>query len=169
MATHSSILAWKIPRTEEPGGHSPRGRKESDMTGQLNDNNFLLNEKVCDILILSFRQSQRSRVDWLESLKGQRKSYPPRESALWPQGCISLGKVCRNLAVLPLSLLIRGIIHSPGPLSRQTLLLGQLTRRQVRVAVCKEGTGAPVAGGALHRHWLVLPRIKAGVKKDPPG
>ena len=27
MATHSSILAWKIPWMEEPGG--PRGRKES--------------------------------------------------------------------------------------------------------------------------------------------
>ena len=25
MATHSSILAWKIPRTEEPGGLLPMG------------------------------------------------------------------------------------------------------------------------------------------------
>ena len=33
MATHSSILAWKIPWTEEPGG--PRGHKESDTTEQL--------------------------------------------------------------------------------------------------------------------------------------
>ena len=32
MAIHSGILAWKIPQTEKPGGHSPRGRKESDMT-----------------------------------------------------------------------------------------------------------------------------------------
>ena len=32
MATHSNILAWRIPWTEEPGGHSPQGRKESDMT-----------------------------------------------------------------------------------------------------------------------------------------
>ena len=33
MATHSSILAWKIPQTEEPGGlYSPRGHKELDMT-----------------------------------------------------------------------------------------------------------------------------------------
>ena len=33
MATHSSTLAWKIPWMEEPGtGHSPWGRKESDMT-----------------------------------------------------------------------------------------------------------------------------------------
>ena len=33
VSTHSSILAWKIPGTEEPGGlHSPWGRKESDTT-----------------------------------------------------------------------------------------------------------------------------------------
>jgi len=30
-ATHSSILAWRIPWTEEPG-YSPWGCKESDMT-----------------------------------------------------------------------------------------------------------------------------------------
>ena len=36
MATHSSILAWRIPWTEEPGGlHSPWGCKESDMNEQL--------------------------------------------------------------------------------------------------------------------------------------
>ena len=32
MATHSSILAWRIPWTEEPVGYSPRGHKESDTT-----------------------------------------------------------------------------------------------------------------------------------------
>ena len=33
MATHSSILAWIIPQTEEPaGGYSPWGHKESDTT-----------------------------------------------------------------------------------------------------------------------------------------
>ena len=35
MATHSSILAWRIPWTEESGGYSPLGRKESDMTEGL--------------------------------------------------------------------------------------------------------------------------------------
>ena len=35
MATHSSILAWRIPWTEEPGGYSPWGCKESDTTEQL--------------------------------------------------------------------------------------------------------------------------------------
>ena len=32
MATHSSILAWRIPWMEEPGGLQSTGRKESDMT-----------------------------------------------------------------------------------------------------------------------------------------
>ena len=32
IATHSSILAWKIPRTEEPGVYSPWGRKELDFS-----------------------------------------------------------------------------------------------------------------------------------------
>ena len=32
MATHSSVVAWKISWTEEAGGYSPQGRKESDTT-----------------------------------------------------------------------------------------------------------------------------------------
>ena len=36
MATHSTILAWRIPWTEEPGGlHSPWGHKELNMTERL--------------------------------------------------------------------------------------------------------------------------------------
>ena len=35
MATHSSILAWRIPWAEEPGGYSPWGCRELDMTEQL--------------------------------------------------------------------------------------------------------------------------------------
>ena len=32
MATHSSILAWRIPWIEEPGGLRSMGGRESDMT-----------------------------------------------------------------------------------------------------------------------------------------
>ena len=32
MATHSSVLAWRIPWTEEPGGLESMGCKESDTT-----------------------------------------------------------------------------------------------------------------------------------------
>ena len=35
MATHSSILVWRIPWTEEPGGLQSMGCKESDTTEQL--------------------------------------------------------------------------------------------------------------------------------------
>ena len=35
MGTHFSILAWKIPWSEEPGRLSSMGHKESDRTEQL--------------------------------------------------------------------------------------------------------------------------------------
>ena len=36
MAAHSSILAWRIPWTEEPGGLQSMRSKESDTTWRLN-------------------------------------------------------------------------------------------------------------------------------------
>ena len=36
MTTHSSILAWKIPWTVEPGGLQSMGSEGSDMTERLN-------------------------------------------------------------------------------------------------------------------------------------
>ena len=36
MATHSSIPAWRIPWTEEPGGLQSMGLQELDTTYQLN-------------------------------------------------------------------------------------------------------------------------------------
>ena len=35
MATHSSILVWRIPWTEEPAGLQSMGHKESDTTERL--------------------------------------------------------------------------------------------------------------------------------------
>ena len=32
MATQCSIVAWRVPRTEEPGGLQSRGHRESDTT-----------------------------------------------------------------------------------------------------------------------------------------
>ena len=40
MATQSSILAWRIPWTEEPAGYSPKGHKELDTTKRLNTFHF---------------------------------------------------------------------------------------------------------------------------------
>ena len=42
IATHSSILAWKIPQTEEPGGLQSIGHNKSDMTEQLSTHTYYL-------------------------------------------------------------------------------------------------------------------------------
>ena len=47
MATHSSILAWRIPWTEELGGLQSMGRKESDTTERLHFH-FTPWKKSCD-------------------------------------------------------------------------------------------------------------------------
>ena len=42
MAAHSSILAWRIPWTEEPGGLQSMGYRESDTTEWLTLSTLLL-------------------------------------------------------------------------------------------------------------------------------
>ena len=45
MATHSSILAWRIPWTEELGGLQSTGHKESDTTERLHFHFHIQNKK----------------------------------------------------------------------------------------------------------------------------
>ena len=47
MATHSSILAWRIPWTEEPGGLQSMGLQESDTTERLNNNSRATQTAQC--------------------------------------------------------------------------------------------------------------------------
>ena len=42
MATNSSILAWRIPWTEEPGGLLSMGHEESDTTERLTHSHISL-------------------------------------------------------------------------------------------------------------------------------
>ena len=48
MVTHSSILAWRISRTEEPGGLESLGLQESDTTERLT-----LSQILCNIFLLN--------------------------------------------------------------------------------------------------------------------
>ena len=41
MASHSSIVAWRIPCTEEPEGYSLRGRKELDTGREEKEGNVV--------------------------------------------------------------------------------------------------------------------------------
>ena len=60
MATHSSILAWRIPWTEELGGLQSTGRKESDTTERLhftmgNGAGICEREEQANFLVKHFR------------------------------------------------------------------------------------------------------------------
>ena len=51
MATHSRILAWRIPWTEEPGGYTLWGHKESDTTQSAWVEIFVLSLICCVTLV----------------------------------------------------------------------------------------------------------------------
>ena len=78
----SSVLAWEIPWTEEPGGHSPWGHKESDTTEWLNNNNW----------IISFNSLNSSRMWVLAFFSNKDQSSCPQLQAFkwqtlnWTQG-----------------------------------------------------------------------------------
>ena len=65
MAAHSSILAWTIPWTEEPGGGcSPWGRTESNMTERLNNNSIQRQKGFKSLEVREYRNaSLRSKTE----------------------------------------------------------------------------------------------------------
>ena len=67
MAIHSSILAWEIPWTEEPGGLQSMGSHESDMTQRLNNSNKMLVRKLYGMIVKKADSSQtaQSGTYWL--------------------------------------------------------------------------------------------------------
>ena len=54
MATRSSILAWEIPWTEEPGGLQSMGFKRSRTRLSEQQQQFLQEQEKCLILSLFF-------------------------------------------------------------------------------------------------------------------
>ena len=53
MATHSTILAWEIPLTEDPGGLQSMGSQKSDTTKQINN----INKKSRHQTVITNKQS----------------------------------------------------------------------------------------------------------------
>ena len=66
MTTYSSILAWKIPWTEEPGGPQSMGCKELDMTEHTTLLEYILHLNAQgqkdDIFLLSFQRQKNLRA-----------------------------------------------------------------------------------------------------------
>ena len=61
MAAHCSILAWRIPWTEEPGGLQPMGRKELDTTEQLTLSLFFLSHILA--IYMPFRELLQRKTE----------------------------------------------------------------------------------------------------------
>ena len=78
MATHSSILARKIPWTEEPHGLRPWGRKEWDTTKQLSMSSFAVRTLLFSIVTTTGIQTRSFRI------KGNKVQIP----LLFPAACL---------------------------------------------------------------------------------
>ena len=85
MATHSSILAWRVPWTEEPGGTAVHGSAESDATEHTHMRVTLAFRAVCmsvDGACASSVVNPRDLTDDRRSVSGSLLSGE-MESAVW--------------------------------------------------------------------------------------
>ena len=77
MAPHSSILAWEIPRTEEPGGLQSVGSLELDTTEQLHFHFSLscIGEGNGNPLQCSCLENPRDGGAWWAAISGIAQSW----------------------------------------------------------------------------------------------
>ena len=68
MATHSSILAWRIPSTVEPGGYSPWDHKVSDMTERLSTAQNQVTVMQCENHCFKISICSHQSPDWKPSV-----------------------------------------------------------------------------------------------------
>ena len=85
-AAHSNILAWEIPWTEEPGGYSPWGQKEQDMTWGLN------NKPLYRSITKFGSQTSSTDISWLQMQI--LKLTPPWSHWIWNSGGEAQHSVC---------------------------------------------------------------------------
>ena len=108
MATGSSILAWRIPWTEEPGGlQSGGGHEESDMTEQLTPCSFF-----------SGSSSKQNGLDCLPPHhRSQHYKCPSRPGgSVHVSGrCYGKGRAAALQATIPAS---NSVCHPGGAMSR---------------------------------------------------
>ena len=62
MATHASILTWRIPWTEEPDGLQSRGRRESDITEYIITMIQTLNNSLPEFIINRKGEASQKKI-----------------------------------------------------------------------------------------------------------
>ena len=73
MATHSTIPAWEIPRTEVLEGYNPWDHKESDMTEQLTFSLFTFTISLVHVLM--FSPFVQPNENWLLSIAHAKRNF----------------------------------------------------------------------------------------------
>ena len=93
MATHSSVLAWRIPGTGEPGGLPSMGRTELDtteVTQQQQQQQALLprtaelgnfQAKGMCIFMMGLEQTTESKLQLIEVIRVSEGQQPPLGSS----------------------------------------------------------------------------------------
>ena len=98
MATHSSLLAWRIPWTEEPGRLQFMGHKELDMTERLHTYSCLWFKSK--VLVLSLGQGLHSIILIKDKSKPKISTREKSSEESWPGGggmpCIGSIKMGRR-------------------------------------------------------------------------
>ena len=121
MATHSSILVWKIPRSEGPDGLSPWGHEESDTAEQLTLHFILHGSSRLKQIIrepLSWNGSGKNQV-WLRGpihhlFAAEYPSLDPRTWKVW--NCWARGFLALKLCdiMIPRTYGFRGMVRLLG-------------------------------------------------------
>ena len=125
MATHSSVLAWDIPWTEEAVGYSPWCCTESDRTEQLNNNTPVCTALKCGppSLVSSMTHGGNALSRVLPSCRRHTAAAPHRGMAGQDLNLVSLLRGGQTLQGCPvLTKLIRDLLVNQ--MSMDWLLLG---------------------------------------------
>ena len=96
MANHSSILAWRIPWTEKPGGPQSLVSQESDTTSQLNHHHHQLQLMVAGLC--GHRPPfHLYAAEWNPS--PCRRNKPTRKQTYQraTQACLKWSKICKQM------------------------------------------------------------------------
>ena len=116
MATHSSILAWRIPRTEELGGLESTGRSQTRLS------NFTFKNKQMEEMLGTRRGQGSERHAIWSAPPGESPTQKPSE--LHPLG-VSRGFLTQAWLITSLAIGKRGwrwgveVTESSGPLITQ--------------------------------------------------
>ena len=95
MATHSSILAWRTPWTEELGGLQSMSRKESDTTERLHFRTYKLSPNAVVIKISHGPAVFSLMRSIMKDLKHVRYSLLKMQEATYTHGPLVQGQSIR--------------------------------------------------------------------------